>query len=485
MKVYLAGFNIDSEVIADLRGDSRRLDITPETLSAAYARISRDPRPVNELRRAARAEVEKARQSNQAIIFGLGHSSVAEHAVFNFDVLDLSRRAMEELEKFRLCSFTEKSQRYITLDSAYYTPPELRATRFEPLFHAQVKQQNELYGALLDRLKAYVLHRHSDLAADPKNKNLLEGYAKEDARYITSLATFSQAGMTVNARNLEKMLRRFASSPCPEINNLGTALHALVKDIAPSIIKYPGANAYDRDTYRELAEYTQKTANVFGITSRKTKACALLDYTKGGDDKILTALAVKSANLDWRSSTRLVKKLKKSQKKEMFRLCVKNMQAWDQMLREFELVDLTFELVVSASCFAQLKRHRLATLLSADYDPALGLRVPSAIEAVGLAEEFVRVAEASAELSAEIGQEFPRAAGYLLTNAHQRRVICRVNLRELYHISRLREDAHAQWDIREITAQMTALARKVLPLTASFIGGKDACSELRRRQITT
>jgi len=45
----------------------------------------------------------------------MGHHSVAEHAVFNLDILGVSRYVMEELEKFRLCAYTEKSQRYITL----------------------------------------------------------------------------------------------------------------------------------------------------------------------------------------------------------------------------------------------------------------------------------------------------------------------------------------------------------------------------------
>ena len=45
-------------------------NLTPETISAAYARISRDARPVDELRAIARAEVEKARKSNDRIIFG-------------------------------------------------------------------------------------------------------------------------------------------------------------------------------------------------------------------------------------------------------------------------------------------------------------------------------------------------------------------------------------------------------------------------------
>ncbi len=82
-------------------------------MAAAYARISRNPRPVNELRRIARSEVEKARASNRNIVFEMGHSSIAEHAVFNLDILGVSRLLVEEIEKFRLASYTEKSQRYV------------------------------------------------------------------------------------------------------------------------------------------------------------------------------------------------------------------------------------------------------------------------------------------------------------------------------------------------------------------------------------
>ena len=40
--------------------------------------------------------------------------------------------------------------------------------------------------------------------------------------------------------------------------------------------------------------------------------------------------------------------------------------------------------------------------------------------------------------------------------------------------SRLREDASAQWEIREVAAEMSRLARKVLPLSCLLLGGKDA-----------
>ncbi len=140
MKIVLAGYNVDADVVGELkRASPSRDDVTPETLSAAYARISRDPRPADELRAAARAEVEKARRSNRNIIFAMGHHSVAEHAVFNFDVIGVSRLAIEDLERFRLCSFTEKSQRYIKLGEDFVVPAEVRAAGLEGIFASAIR----------------------------------------------------------------------------------------------------------------------------------------------------------------------------------------------------------------------------------------------------------------------------------------------------------------------------------------------------------
>jgi thymidylate synthase ThyX len=52
----------------------------------------------------------------------------------------------------------------------------------------------------------------------------LEGWAKEDARYVISLATETQLGMTLNARNLELMLRRLAAHPLEEAREYGRRL---------------------------------------------------------------------------------------------------------------------------------------------------------------------------------------------------------------------------------------------------------------------
>jgi len=294
MRVILAGYNIDSAVLDELKKSSPpREDATPETLSASYARISRDPRPVDELRAAARAEVEKTRRSNQSIIFKMGHHSVAEHAVFNFDLIGVSRLAIEEIERFRLMSFTEKSQRYITLGSDYVVPEEVRKTGHEGLFVRTVRAQNALYHRLYARLKPFVFAGHPEAAADPRNHPVLDGWAKEDARYIVSLATEGQLGLTANARSLELLIRRFAASGLAEVRELNSRLFALAKEVAPSIILFTDPSPFDAATYPDLAEAAASWTGPAGARRKRggaPKAVVLAGAPGDGDSRIIAAM---------------------------------------------------------------------------------------------------------------------------------------------------------------------------------------------------
>lgn len=479
VKIVLAGYNVDAEVLGELKRSSpSRADVTPETLSAAYARISRDPRPADELRAAARAEVERARRSNRNIIFGMGHHSVAEHAVFNFDVIGVSRLAIEDLERFRLCSFTEKSQRYIKLGEDFVVPAEVREAGLEDLFVSAIRKQNALYHRLYDRLRPHVFERNAEAAHDLRNHSVLDGWAKEDARYIVSLATHGQLGMTVNARNLELLIRRFASKPLAELREIGSRLHALAGEVAPSIILFTEGAEFDAETLRDIRG-AFAGSGAAGSSRRAGKGrpphpVRLVEATPDADDRLLTALAHATSGDPYDTCLARVRALTAAAKKRVTKAAFRHMEFYDFPLREFEFPDLTFELVVSASCYAQLKRHRMATLTCQPYDPGLGVTVPPSVGDVGAAAEFLEVVAATDEAYSRLKMAVGPAADYVLTNAHRRRVLLKINARELYHVSRLREDASAQWDIRALVAGVSALARKAMPLTCLMLGGKDA-----------
>ncbi len=451
MEVLLAGYNVDAEVLSELTRGLGRQDVTPETLSASYARISRDPRPIHELRRIARQEVEKARKSNSAIIFKMGHHSVAEHAVFNFDILDVSRLALEEIEKFRLCAYTEKSQRYQKLEGNYVIPEEIRGTKAEGRFKEIIEKQNAFYQELTGK-----------------------GIEPEDARYITSMATCGQVGMTINARNLELLVRRFASSHLAEVRELGNKMYALAAEIAPSIILFTAANDFDQKTYPALKEMAK------GKWERKRKIsqpCVLVDHTEKADLKLVAALLHTSTGISFMNCLRTAKDLSRKKREDLVKQACRRMEFFDSTLREFEHVYLTFDLIMSSGCFAQMKRHRMATITAQPYEPELGVTIPPKIRGTKDEERFKEIIKETEEVYYKVIGENP----YVLTGAHRKRILLTVNARELYHISRLREDVHAQWDIQALAREMTKAARAVMPLTMLLIGGKDGFPEIYKK----
>lgn len=486
MKIILAGHNVDYEVIQECRSALKGAlsgygeeSLTPETISAAYARISRNPLPVNELRKIARTEVEKARKSNLNIVFGMGHSSIAEHAIFNIDIIGVSRLIVEEIEKFRLCSYTEKSQRYIRLEDDFVVPLEVRSGGLEDVFVETVREQNCLYHELYAGLKEYMFEKHRDMLSNPSNRSTVDGWAKEDARYIVSMATHAQLGMTLNARNLELMLRRSAAHILKEVNEYGAKLYEATVNIAPSLVRYTEATPFDLGARKELKKATVSLMEKMGASGEsaiisKDGNVTLVHATPDGDEKIIASILHSFSDLPMAECLTAAHSMGMEEKEEIIRIACRHMKSYDPPLREFENADFSFEVTVSATCFAQLKRHRMATMTCQDYDPSLGVTIPASVRAIGMEGRFMEVISRTEEVYNRIRGVSVSAAPYILTNSHRKRVALKVNAREMYHISRLREDAHAQWDIRETAERMVKLGKRVMPMTLMLTAGKDA-----------
>ncbi len=482
MKVVLAGYNVDARVLeqAEDAGVAKEY-LTPEVLSAAYARISRDPSEVGDLRKTALEEVEKARSSNRKIIFEMGHHSVAEHAVFNFDIVGISRLAVEWLERFRLCSFTEKSQRYITLNHDFVIPKEVAKTPMESALVRLVEDQASAYEKLYAALRSRLADAHPEMEEKKKGRNLLDGRAKEDARYVTLLATTGQLGLTVNARNLELMVRRFAVSPLEEVRALGKSLFQTAVGAAPSLLLFTDPSPYDAETGKDLtalADFLLRDTSPSALPLE----VRLMGFTAEPDRLVAAALLHAHSQRGFDQCRRVAASLSEDDLREIFETALRRMEFFDSTPREFEHVVLHFEIVLSAAAYAQLKRHRMSTQSTQAYDPSLGVTVPPAVSAAGLETNLLDFAARAEALYDKMGGGAFPAAAYALTNAHRRRVFITTNLRELYHIVRLRDDGHAQWDIRNIAHEMRKVAEDAMPLGTLLLCGKDSYAD-RYREI--
>jgi len=303
--------------------------------------------------------------------------------------------------------------------------------------------------------------------------------------------------MTLNTRNLELMLRRLAAHPRQEARDFSAALFKATKSIAPSLVRYTEATDYDLLTRRELRELTaalnarkEHNEEVFPAAGRQEgdppatlagdpPAAVTLAYaTPDADCRILAALLHSSSQLPLSVCLARARKMDAGQQLALIKTALRHLRAFDPVLREFEYAELLFELTVSATCFAQLKRHRMATLTTQDYDPSLGVAIPPSIREIGMEKPYREVMAITESIYGKLRENAPAAAPYILTNAHRRRVALKVNARELYHIARLRADRHAQWDIRELTSAMLARARAAMPLALLLATGKDGFDDL-------
>ncbi|MCF7911621.1 MAG: FAD-dependent thymidylate synthase [Candidatus Cloacimonetes bacterium] len=465
MKVEIAGYNLDYSQIQKLENQHQA---TPETISAAYARISRSSKSVGELRSAALGDVVKAKASNQSIVFEMGHASVAEHAVFNFDITGISRLLVEDVQRSRLASFTEKSQRYVTLKGDYLLPPEIAGTALENEFREVITSQNNLYFSLYE--KALIHLKQSGFAG---SSNELRGKAKEDARYVLALATQTQFGMTINARSLERLLQRLDKNELAEARELKEALYQQAISIAPSLVRYTKCEACEKHFFDHLPIID---------SPQSAKQVELVDITPQAEDNILAGMIFEKSGGDIFAIQQQVQKLTATQKAEIFQQMFCGMKSWQRMPRAFELADLTFSLLISSSCFGQLKRHRMSTILRSSYQPENGYVIPQLIDEIGGRELILPVMQKVGMLYKELERYKPGLGSYILTNGHRLPVLFKANLRELYHFSRLRSDAHAQWEIREVSQQIDSIIQRELPNAGKLIMGKD---EFGRRETSS
>ncbi len=475
MEIRLAGMNIDYDLLqeSNLAGNP---ELTPETISAAYARISRSEKRIPALRREARDDVSRTRHSNQTIIFEMGHHSIAEHAVFNLDILDISRLALEALEQFRLVSYTEKSQRYVTLNGDYHLPKTIEnptdRQRISELFESQFK----FYQLALSRLKEYHFQNSALTLNQSGGKRTLEGWAKEDARYILPMAMTGQVGVTINARNIEHLMRRFAIHPLDEVQEIGRRIYQLIQPIAPSLILFHNPSEFDSHTF----QFSDSPTNCKKNSGNPPYELEVIEFTAAGDDKILAASLANKRGISFQEALIIVATYPMDQKKAIYRQFFDKMEFFDHLPRIFELAGLTFQGVISAANYAQLKRHRMATLLCDDYHPDLGITIPPLFHETGLSEDYFKLQNQVSDLYQGIKKRYGRAADYMLTNGHRRAFIMKMNLRELYHFVRLRSDSHAQWDIRHLSNELAQAAQSIWPFATMLLCGKSEFNQTYR-----
>ena len=139
------------------------------------------------------------------MLSSLGHQSPVEHVSFTFAVEGISRACSHQLVRHRIASYSQQSQRYVSMDGfEYITPPEIEEDEeIKALYDEQMYMIAESYRRLTDALEEKHFRNFTEQGQDEKTaKKNAQKKAIEDARFVLPNACETKIIVTMNARSL-------------------------------------------------------------------------------------------------------------------------------------------------------------------------------------------------------------------------------------------------------------------------------------------
>lgn len=152
-------------------------------------------------------------------IVGMGHHSVIEHAVFTFSIEGVSRSLTHQLVRHRVASFSQQSQRYVSMDKPTYVIPKT--------VEADPELKKEFERTMSEIWASY--------------NRLVEKIPPEDARYVLPNACTTNITITMNAREL---IHFFSLRCCNraqwEIREMADRMLEICREQSPVIFRDAG-----------------------------------------------------------------------------------------------------------------------------------------------------------------------------------------------------------------------------------------------------
>lgn len=421
-------------------------------------------------RDALAAAREKARQFHEKWVVGYGHSSVAEHAVAHLAIEDVSIVTSKVIEDMRLAAYTEKSTRYVVFDpDRFFRPPSIMASPHRGLYQETVggllKAYTDLTGPAIDAIKAR--HPRGEKQSEGVYTAACRAKACDILRYLLPAATFTNIGLTINARALEHLITKMMSHRLEETRACAAAMKDEATKLIPTLIKYASPNAYIAETRAAMG--TEAARVLAGETPAPSRPVTLVRYDERAEDMMVAAMLYEASALSFTQVLGRVEKLTGEEKARILDEYLKRRGKHDQPLRALEHAYYTFDILVDFGAFRDIQRHRMATQTPQELDPVHGYSTPPEIEAFGHGSVFHAWMAKAEDAYRTLTADFPREAPYVLPLAFRKRVLFTWNLREINHFVQLRSAPQGHVSYRTIAQEVYRELERVQPLLAKYI----------------
>ena len=162
----------------------------------------------------------------------LPQRDLVKHAHFTFIVDAISRACSHQLVRHRMASYSQQSQRYVSMKNfPYIKPPSIGSKTFTLKFNGEQAKLS------FDRLMNLIGESYEELI------NL--GVPKEDARFILPNACSTRIMFTMNGEELIHFLRlRTCNRAQWEIREMAIEMLRLLRGSMPDVFNAVGPNCY-------------------------------------------------------------------------------------------------------------------------------------------------------------------------------------------------------------------------------------------------
>lgn len=438
--------------------------LSAETIAVTFAKTSRSPKAFDEI--ASELDAEKSAKFSEKWIVGYGHASVAEHAVLHLALENVSRLAIETIEGNRLASYTEKSTRYQEWDpDAYVVPPEIISSPHTQLYRSTLDALFAFYGHSITPLRTWAEQSTPRLAgeSDKAWENRARTKAIDVCRFILPAASMANVGVTMNARTLEYAIKKMLSSDLAEVRTIGDELKAVATEELPTLVKYAEPMPYLDGIKTAFSDQSLPTSE------NRSDWCQLLEIDPHGEIKVLAALLYRFGQGTYQACLQQARTLTLQEQQALVAALFKDAGAFDVPLRELEFTSYTFDMIMDQGAYFEFKRHRMMSQTPQPLTTRLGFAMPKAFIEAGLDQEFTHIMHQTALAYEQLAAWNPAVASYLVPNAFNRRILFSLNLRELFHFSRIRCHANAHFSIRRVGRSMLEKITPHHPLFTRYL----------------
>ncbi|MGA2432307.1 MAG: FAD-dependent thymidylate synthase [Acidimicrobiales bacterium] len=410
----------------------------------------------------------------QRIFFEYGDDSVAQLGGVHLACEQSSNILTKVLEWGRLMSYLEQSTRYLGYDKRltnghyrFYRDHDVLESRFGARYVGEMDRMFDTYAELLPLLTDFLAKKFPKTAEDTDfvYRQAIRAKALDAVRGLLPASALSNLGIYASGQAYESLLLRMRAHPLPEVREYADLMLVELRKVIPSFLKrldVPERGVAWTDYLSATKGATRElVASMFGDhRDEPVESVRLIDFDPDGEERVLEAIVFANSDVAHDDVVKAVALLGPDERDRLLGTYVgSRANRRHRPGRAFEATSYRFELVTDYGAFRDLQRHRLLTVEWQPLTVELGYDVPEIVREAGLAPRFEESLHRSADLFADMREEFPEQSQYCVALAFRIRYEMQMNAREAMHLIELRSGPQGHPSYRRVAHEMARLIK--------------------------